>query len=102
VQSYFNPSVFPCPFCSWLLALLAWATTAQTPSAIRQALSLRAVMRYLDAAELQYEDSINLPAGELVPNSPLRPGARNTLTQLSYESALLTAEREFLLQKLPI
>lgn len=115
-------------FSFLLLALLPWAATAQTPVAIRQALPLRAVTLYLDAAELQHEGSVNLPAGavdvrvtglapamngyalqaeatgaelenpELVLSSPQRTGARDTLTRLSHETALLTAEREFLVQ----
>lgn len=111
-----------------LLALLPWATTAQPAPAIRQALPLRAVTLYLDAAELHHESSLTLPAGavavrvtglapaltgyalqadatgaeledlELVPSSPQRAGTRDTLGRLRHELALLTAEREFLLQ----
>ncbi|MFD1871749.1 mucoidy inhibitor MuiA family protein [Hymenobacter bucti] len=114
---------------SLLLALAPWVAPAQTtPTAIRQALPLRAVTLYLDAAELQHEGSATLPAGavdvrvtglapaltdyalqadatgaeleglELVAGSPRRTVGRDTLGRRRHEIALLSAEKEFLKQ----
>jgi uncharacterized protein (TIGR02231 family) len=118
----------PTHLVTLLLALLPWVALAQPPPTIRQALPLRAVTLYFEAAELHHEGSLSLPAGavdvhvtglapalsdyalqaeasgaelqglELVAGSPLRAGTRDTLERLRHETALLTAEREFLVQ----